>query len=48
MIAMRIASEYFDREHDQVLPIATMITNEQLSCDKSSMTAFDEGRERVR
>ena len=51
MIAMRIASEYFDREHDQVLLIATMIANEQVSCDESCMTAFvdrDEGRERVR
>ena len=50
-IAMRIASEYFDREHDRVLPIATTIANEQVSCDESCMTTFidrEGDRERVR
>ena len=37
-IAMRIASEYFNHEHDRVLPIATTIANEQVSCDESRMT----------
>ena len=50
-IAMRIASKCFDHEHDRVLPIATMIANEQVSCDKSRMTTVvdrEGDRERVR
>ena len=48
---MMIANEYFDREHDRVLPIATTIANEQVSCDESRMTTFvdrEGDRERVR
>ena len=50
-IAMRIASKCFDRENDRVLPIATTIANEQVSCDESRMTTFvdrEGDRERVR
>lgn len=50
-IAMRIASECFDREHDRVLPIATTIANEQVSCDESRTTTFvdrERDREQVR
>ena len=39
-IAMRIASKCCDREHDRVLPIATAIAKEQVSCDESRMTTF--------